>query len=96
MPPLRGAQKYLRGGAWLILLLADTGAALTLRALAAGRPLWFALITAAVLLVRVIAWRGGQRDDQVTVEDRRAAHSWSRMDISTSSYQRPSCSTDSR
>ena len=28
--------------------------------------------------------------------DRRAAHSWSRMDISTSSYQRPSCSTDSR
>lgn len=29
-------------------------------------------------------------------DDRRAAHSWSRMDISTSSYQRPSCSTDSR
>jgi uncharacterized BrkB/YihY/UPF0761 family membrane protein len=50
MPPLRGLQKYLRGGAWLILLLADTGAALTLRALAASRPLWFALITAAVLL----------------------------------------------
>ena len=24
------------------------------------------------------------------------SHSWSRMDISTSSYQRPSCSTDSR
>ena len=51
MTPLRGAQKYLRGSAWLVLLLADTGASLTLRALAAGRPLWFALITAGVLLV---------------------------------------------
>jgi uncharacterized BrkB/YihY/UPF0761 family membrane protein len=51
MPPLRGAQKYLRGAAWLILLLADTGAALTLRNLAASRPLWFALITAAALLM---------------------------------------------
>ena len=27
MTPLRGIQKYLRGGAWLVLLLADTGAA---------------------------------------------------------------------
>ena len=44
MTPLRGVQKYLRGGAWLILLLADTGAALTLRTLAASHPLWFALI----------------------------------------------------
>ena len=51
MPPLRGVQKYLRGAAWLVLLLADTGAALTLRALAASRPLWFALITAVALLV---------------------------------------------
>ena len=51
MSPLRGVQKYLRGGAWLVLLLADTGASLTLRTLAAGRPLWFALIAAAVLLV---------------------------------------------
>ena len=51
MIPLRGVQKYLRGGAWLVLLLADTGAALTLRTLAASRPLWFALIAAAVLLV---------------------------------------------
>ena len=25
MTPLRGVQKYLRGAAWLILLLADTG-----------------------------------------------------------------------
>jgi hypothetical protein len=31
MTPLRGLQKYLRGGAWLVLLLADTFAALTLR-----------------------------------------------------------------
>ena len=29
MTPLRGLQKYLRGGAWLVLLLADTFAALT-------------------------------------------------------------------
>ena len=43
MTPLRGAQKYLRGGAWLVLLLADTGASLTLRTLAASRPLWYAL-----------------------------------------------------
>jgi hypothetical protein len=34
MTPLRGAQKYLRGAAWLTLLLAGTGAALTLRSLA--------------------------------------------------------------
>ena len=51
MSPLRGVQKYLRGGAWLVLLLADTGASLTLRTLAASRPLWFALIAAGVLLV---------------------------------------------
>ena len=51
MTPLRGFQKYLRGGAWLALLLADTGASLTLRTLAAGRPLWFALIAAGMLLV---------------------------------------------
>ena len=51
MTPLRGAQKYLRGGAWLVLLLADTGASLTLRTLAASRPLWYALATGAVLLV---------------------------------------------
>ena len=40
MTPLRGLQKYLRGGAWLVLLLADTFAALTLRTLAASHPLW--------------------------------------------------------
>ena len=51
MTPLRGVQKYLRGAAWLILLLADTGVALTLRSLATHHPLWFALVTGAVLLV---------------------------------------------
>ena len=51
MSPLRGVQKYLRGGAWLVLLLADTGVSLTLRTLAASRPLWYALATGAVLLV---------------------------------------------
>ena len=28
MTPVRGVQKYLRGAAWLILLLADTGGAI--------------------------------------------------------------------
>jgi uncharacterized BrkB/YihY/UPF0761 family membrane protein len=50
MTPLRGAQKYLRGGAWLVLLLASTGAALTLRSLASGRPLWFLLVATGVLI----------------------------------------------
>src|SRR5579871_4054886 len=50
MTPLRGVQKYLRGGAWLVLLLADTGITLTLRALAASHPLWFTITTGAVLL----------------------------------------------
>jgi uncharacterized BrkB/YihY/UPF0761 family membrane protein len=51
MTPLRGVQKYLRGAAWLILLLADTGAALTLRNLATHHPLGFAIAAGAVLLV---------------------------------------------
>lgn len=50
MTPLRGVQKYLRGAAWLVLLLASTGAALTLRTLAAGRPLWFLLFVVAALV----------------------------------------------
>jgi uncharacterized BrkB/YihY/UPF0761 family membrane protein len=49
--PLRGVQKYLRGAAWLVLLLADTGAALTLRNLATRHPLGFAIAAGAVLLV---------------------------------------------
>jgi uncharacterized BrkB/YihY/UPF0761 family membrane protein len=51
MTPLRGVQKHLRGAAWLILLLADTGAALTLRSLATHHPLGFALAAGAALLV---------------------------------------------
>jgi len=50
MTPLRGIQKYLRGGAWLVLLLADTVAALALRSLATHHPLWSALVAGAVLL----------------------------------------------
>jgi uncharacterized BrkB/YihY/UPF0761 family membrane protein len=51
MTPLRGVQKYLRGAAWLVLLLADTGAALTLRNLATHHALGFAIAAGAVLLV---------------------------------------------
>ena len=50
MTPLRGAQKYLRGGAWLVLLLADTGVALTLRNLATHHPLGFAIAAGVVLV----------------------------------------------
>jgi uncharacterized BrkB/YihY/UPF0761 family membrane protein len=48
MTPLRGFQKYLRGGAWLVVLLAGTSAGLTLRSLTAGRPVWFVLIAVLV------------------------------------------------
>jgi uncharacterized BrkB/YihY/UPF0761 family membrane protein len=51
MTPLRGVQKYLRGAAWLVLLLADTGAALTLRDLATYHPVGFAIAAGTVLLV---------------------------------------------
>lgn len=44
MTPLRGPQKYLRGGAWLVLLLAGTGTGLTLRSVTVGRPAWLVLI----------------------------------------------------
>ena len=50
MAPLRGIQKYLRGAAWLILLLAGTGAALTLRSVAASHSLWLAIAAGAVLV----------------------------------------------
>ena len=49
MTPLRGPQKYLRGGAWLVVLLAGTGAGLTLRSLTVGRPAW-------VVLIAVLVW----------------------------------------
>jgi uncharacterized BrkB/YihY/UPF0761 family membrane protein len=51
MTPLRGVQKYLRGAAWLVLLLADTGFALTLRDLATHHPIGFAIGAGAVLVV---------------------------------------------
>ena len=51
MTPLRGVQKYLRGAAWLILLLADTGIALMLRSLATHYHIWFTLGVAIVLLL---------------------------------------------
>jgi len=51
MTPLKGVQKFLRGGAWLVLLLATTGINLTLRYAVATRSSWF-------LLVAVPAWIG--------------------------------------
>jgi uncharacterized BrkB/YihY/UPF0761 family membrane protein len=56
MTPLRGFQKYLRGAAWLVLLLADTGAALTLRDLATHHPIGFAIGAGAVLVVLEFAF----------------------------------------
>jgi uncharacterized BrkB/YihY/UPF0761 family membrane protein len=50
MTPLRGFQKYLRGAAWLLLLLADTVIVLALRNLAASRPVWFTVVSGVVLL----------------------------------------------
>ena len=51
MTPLRGFQKYLRGAAWLLLLLADTVIVLALRNLAASRPVWFTIASGVVLLI---------------------------------------------
>ncbi len=51
MTPLRGVQKYLRGAAWLVLLLADTGIALSLRSLATHYHIWFTIGAGIVLLV---------------------------------------------
>jgi uncharacterized BrkB/YihY/UPF0761 family membrane protein len=50
MTPLRGVRKYLRGAAWLVLLLAGTGVTLTLRSLAEHHPLWIALVAGAALI----------------------------------------------
>jgi hypothetical protein len=49
MTPLKGAAKYARGAAWLVLLLATTGISLTLRYTVATRPPLF-------LIVAVPAW----------------------------------------
>jgi hypothetical protein len=58
MTPLRGVQKYLRGATWLVLLLADTGAALTLRNLATHHALGFAIAAGAVLSLFLRNWFG--------------------------------------
>jgi uncharacterized BrkB/YihY/UPF0761 family membrane protein len=51
MTPLKGLQKYLRGAAWLFLLLADTVVVLVLRRLAESRPAWFTIAGGVLLLV---------------------------------------------
>ena len=47
--PLRGAQRFIRGWAWLILVLAVTGSAMTLRYWAHSRPWWFLFLIVPVL-----------------------------------------------
>jgi membrane protein len=42
--PLRGARKFVRGGAWLFLMLSVTALGLTLRYWASGRPGWFLIL----------------------------------------------------
>jgi hypothetical protein len=42
--PLTGLRKYLRGAAWLLVLLAVSGGGLTLRYLTVGRPPWFLIL----------------------------------------------------
>jgi hypothetical protein len=53
MTPLKGVTKFVRGGAWLVLLLATTGISLTLRYTVATRSPW-------VLILAVPAWLGIQ------------------------------------
>jgi uncharacterized BrkB/YihY/UPF0761 family membrane protein len=47
--PLRGAEKFIRGAAWLALMLAVTATAVTLRYWAHSRPWWFLVLTLLVL-----------------------------------------------
>ncbi len=49
--PLTGLRKYLRGAAWLVVLLAVTGGGLTLRYLIVGRPPWVLLIAIPAYLL---------------------------------------------
>ena len=49
--PLTGLRKYLRGAAWLLVLLAVTGGGLTLRYLIVGRPPWVLLIAIPAYLL---------------------------------------------
>ena len=50
MTPMRGLQKYLRGGAWLVVLLAMTGVGLSLRYWQSRHSVWFAIPVGLVLL----------------------------------------------
>jgi cobalamin biosynthesis protein CobD/CbiB len=57
---IQGARpQHLRGAAWLILLLAGTGAALTVRSLAASHPPWLAIVAGAVLVTSTCSRTGG-------------------------------------
>lgn len=49
--PLSGARKYLRGAAWLIILLAVTAGGLTLRYFGSGHAAWYLLLLIPVYLV---------------------------------------------
>jgi uncharacterized BrkB/YihY/UPF0761 family membrane protein len=42
--PLKGSRKFVRGGAWLLLMLTVTGLGLTLRYWATAQPWWFLLL----------------------------------------------------
>jgi hypothetical protein len=70
--PLTGLHKYVRGAAWLVILLAVSGGGLTLRYLVVGRPPWalliaipaylllqfgFFIVTPRLLLDLPFAWR---------------------------------------
>ena len=70
--PLTGLHKYLRGAAWLVVLIAVSGGGLTLRYLIVGRPAWaiviavplylllqfgFFMVTPRLLLDLPFAWR---------------------------------------
>ncbi len=72
VPPMRGVQKFVRGGAWLVLMIATTALALTLRYWSHSRPWWFLvlvvplvvacsfvfyLVTPRVLLDLPLEWR---------------------------------------
>jgi uncharacterized BrkB/YihY/UPF0761 family membrane protein len=49
--PLTGLHKYLRGAAWLLVLIAVSGGGLTLRYLIVGRPAWVILIALPAYLL---------------------------------------------
>jgi uncharacterized BrkB/YihY/UPF0761 family membrane protein len=50
VPPMRGAQKFGRGAAWLVLLLSFTAFTLSLRYSAHGKPWWFLVLGVPALI----------------------------------------------